>query len=285
MKNIALLLKTDTEKGIKCGREAIEILLENGCTLFAEEKHRDVIGEYSGITYTQENGLYEKAECVVVFGGDGTIMRAAHSTDLPILAINLGRIGYLAELETDELHLLKDLVDDRFTIDYRMRLRCVAYREKEQTVIYESSKILNEIVLSKGSHSAMPEIEVYCNDEEVGKYFSDGLICATPTGSTAYSLSAGGPLLDPSCGSFCISHICPQSFYAKSMVFGQRNVLTFRKGQRGHGDLFLTADGQLITEIKDGDEVLISRSKKDTKLIKIKKNKFYSVMRSKLSEK
>jgi NAD+ kinase len=133
-----------------------------------------------------------------------------------------------------------------------MRLRCTVSRGGE--VIYESHKILNEIVLSKGSHSAMPEIEVYCNDEEVGKYFSDGLICATPTGSTAYSLSAGGPILDPSCGSFCISHICPQSFYAKSMVFGQKNVLTFRKGKRGHGDLFLTADGQLITEIKDGDE-------------------------------
>jgi len=283
MKKIALLLKTDTEKGIMCGKEAIDILLDLGCTLFAEEKHKEIIGERQNLTYTSEKNLYNDAECVVVFGGDGTIMRAAHSTDLPILAINLGRIGYLAELETNELHLLKELADNNFTIDYRMRLRCTVCRGEE--VIYESHKILNEIVLSKGSHSAMPEIEVYCNDEEVGKYFSDGLICATPTGSTAYSLSAGGPILDPSCGSFCISHICPQSFYAKSMVFGQKNILTFRKGKRGHGDLFLTADGQLITEIKDGDEVLIARGKIETRLIKIKKKSFFRVMRSKLSEK
>ena len=282
MKNIALLLKTDTEKGITCGKEAIDFLLKNGCTLFIKENQRELIGERQNIIFTPEEALYDNAECVVVFGGDGTIMRAAHSTDLPILAINLGRIGYLAELETNELHLLKELVDDNFKIDYRFRLRCIVSRGKE--VVYESRKILNEIVLSKGSYSAMPEIEVYCNDEEVGKYFSDGLICATPTGSTAYSLSAGGPILDPHSGCFCISHICPQSFSAKSMVFHQHNVLTFRKGKRGHGDLFLTADGEFITEIKDGDEVLIARAKNETKLIKIKKNNFYSVMRSKLSE-
>jgi len=130
----------------------------------------------------------------------------------------------------------------------------------------------------------MPEIELVCNGEEVGKYFADGLIAATPTGSTAYSLASGGSIVDPGMECFCVTPIAPQSFYAKPLIFSGGSVLQFKKGVRGHGSLFLISDGDYVTEICDDDKVTVRKSVEGTKLIKIKKNNFYSVMRSKMTE-
>ncbi len=282
MKNIALLIKADKPEGISCAQRTIEILSEYGCNLYIDTVYKNMFAGRENIYYVDYSNIFDNAECVIVFGGDGTIMRAAHSTDLPILAINLGRIGYIAELETDELDLLKELVNDNFTLEYRMMLRCNVTRDGK--LVYETFDVLNEIGLSKDSYSSMPEIEFLCNGEEVGKYIADGLICATPTGSTAYSLAAGGSIVDTRMNCFCVTPVAPQSFYAKPLIFGGREVLQFKKGKRGHGKLLLVVDGDFIMELIENDVVTVSRSKRETKLIKIKKNNFYSVMRSKMTE-
>ena len=282
MKKIALVMKSDIAEGLALALKTVQILLGYGCTLYLKETERKIIGEYDNLEYRDEPHLFEDAECVVVLGGDGTIMRTAHKTRLPILGINLGRIGYLAELEPNELNLLKELVNDNFVTENRMMLEYSV--EKNGKCIGFDSPVMNEIVLSKGGHSVMPEIELICNNEEVGKYFADGLICATPTGSTAYSLSAGGSIVDPGMECFCITQVCPQSFYAKPLVFSGDSVLMFKKGKRGHGRLHLVADGDLITEIEDNDLVTVKKSDIKTTLIKVKKNNFYSVMRSKMTE-
>ncbi len=282
MKRIALVLKTDTDEGVTCAKKTVKFLLGRGCEVYADKIHKESIDEYEGVNYKDEQSIFDDAECVIVFGGDGTIMRVAHKTQLPILGINFGRIGYLAELESDELDLLDELVNDNFTLEYRMMLRCLVIRNER--VLYETSNVLNDIVLSKGNDPMMPEIELFCNGEEVGKYFADGIICATPTGSTAYSLSAGGSIVDTRLSCFCVTPVCPQSFYAKPLVFDGKSVLKFKKGKRGHGKLELVCDGQCVRDINDDDEVLIEKGLKETKLIKIKKNNFYSVMRSKMTE-
>lgn len=282
MKKIALVLKTDTDEGIDCSKKTVSFLLAHGCDVYVDKADREYVAELEGVNFADERHIFDEAECVVVFGGDGTIMRVAHRTHLPILGINFGRIGYLAELESDELGMLEELINDNFTLEYRMMLRCIVSRKER--LLYETSNILNDIVLSKGNDTMMPEIELYCNGEEVGKYFADGIICATPTGSTAYSLSAGGPIVDTRVGCFCVTPICPQSFYAKPLIFGCNSVLTFKKGKRGHGKLELICDGNLVREITDDDEVMVARGQKETRLIKIKKNNFYSVMRSKMTE-
>ncbi|MBR5314016.1 MAG: NAD(+)/NADH kinase [Clostridia bacterium] len=282
MKKIALVLKTDTDEGVVCAKKTIKFLLDYGCDVYTDVRNKEYVDEFDGIFYKDEQRVFDEVECVIVFGGDGTIMRVAHRTHLPILGINFGRIGYLAELESDELDLLEDLVNDNFSLEYRMMLRCIVSRNER--LLYETSNILNEIVLSRGSDTIMPEIELFCNGEEVGKYFSDGLICATPTGSTAYSLSAGGSIVDTRLNCFCVTPICPQSFYAKPLIFDGKSVLVFKKGKRGHGKIELMCDGQRIREIIEDDEVMIARGQKETKLIKIKKNNFYSVMRSKMTE-
>ena len=282
MKKIALVVRTDTEDSLSCVKEASEFLLGWGCTLYASEELSALLGHSDNVIYKAEKELFSDAECVVVFGGDGTIMRIAHKTRLPILSVNMGRIGYIAELEVDELYMLKELVNDNYTVENRMML---SYTVTKGGVTTEGeTPVLNEIMLSKGGYSVMPEVELICNKEEVGKYFCDGLICATPTGSTAYSLAAGGSIVDPGMECFSIAQICPQSFYAKPLIFGGTSVFEFRKGKRGHGRLFLVSDGEYITEISGGDSVTVKKSDLYTRLIKIKKNNFYSVMRSKMTE-
>lgn len=282
IKNLALIIKSDTQEGLETAKNTVDILGDLGCTMYLPFDDKVHIGDKECIVYTEEENVFSDAECVIVFGGDGTIMRAAHKTTLPILGINLGRIGYIAELETNELHLLAELVNGNYTVENRMMLSYGV----EKNGVYEEYAIpaLNEIVLSKGGHSVMPEIELICNGEEVGKYFADGLICSTPTGSTAYSLAAGGSIIDPGMECFAVSQICPQSFYAKPLVFGGNSILEFRKGKRGHGKLFLTSDGEFVTEIEEGDSVKVSKGCRYTRFVKIKKNNFYSVMRSKMTE-
>ncbi|MBE6717948.1 MAG: NAD(+)/NADH kinase [Ruminococcaceae bacterium] len=282
MKKIALVIKSDKDEGVSFALKTIQILLACNCTLYLKTEERNVLGEFDGVVYREEGQIFDDAECVIVLGGDGTIMRTAHKTRLPILGINLGRIGYIAELETNELNLLSELVNDNFTIENRMMLSYRVMKNGESMGL--DASVLNEVVLSKGGHSVMPEIELICNGEEVGKYFADGLICATPTGSTAYSLSAGGSIVDPGMECFCITQVCPQSFYAKPLIFSGESALTFKKGKRGHGRVHLVADGDFITEIEENDTVTVKKSDISTKLIKIKKNNFYSVMRSKMTE-
>lgn len=282
MKNIALFIKSDKDSALKCVADAVGILTDLGCTLYVDSANEYLGLKSNNIHYVPEDNLYDNAECVVVFGGDGTIMRAAHSTILPIIAVNLGRIGYLAELETDEVHLLKKIVDDDYTLDNRMMFKCLVQRDGKK--VFESSNILNDIVLTKGGYSEMPEVELFCDNEEVGRFIADGLICATPTGSTAYSLSAGGPIVAPNLELFCVSHICPQSFYAKPLVFDGRSVLVLKKGVRAHGRIHLVADGKIVSEIIDGDEIIVSKGEKVTKFISVKQKNRYSVMRSKMTE-
>lgn len=281
MKKIALSIKNDTEEGLSVARKTVDILSEQGCMLYLPVTDKKYIGDRKSVYYLDESSVFYDAECVIVFGGDGSIMRTAHRTRLPILGVNLGRIGYIAELETNELQLLKELVNDNFSIENRMMLNYLVEKNGEKTA---EANVLNEVVLSKGGYSVMPEIELMCNGEEVGKYFADGLICATPTGSTAYSLAAGGSIIDPGMECFGVSQICPQSFYAKPLIFGGTSVLKFKKGSRGHGKIILTADGVFVCEIESGDVVTVKKSDVYTKLIKIKKNNFYSVMRSKMTE-
>ncbi len=280
MKNFAIMTNIHKDKDLLYAKETVKLLTENGCSVYLSLGDKKYFEDLDGIAFKNDAELFSDAECVIVFGGDGTIMRAAHKTRLPILGINMGRIGYIAELETNELNLLTELINDNYSIEDRMMLTYTVERQGETIC----SNSLNDIVFSKGNFSVMPEIELVCNGEEVGKYFADGLIAATPTGSTAYSLTAGGSIVDPGMECFCVTQICPQSFYAKPLIFNGNSVLEFKKGKRGHGQLFITSDGNHICELMDDDRVVVKKSDVTTKLIRIKKNNFYSVMRSKMTD-
>ncbi|MHB1152290.1 MAG: NAD(+)/NADH kinase [Eubacteriales bacterium] len=264
MTKITVIPNRDKDPDLIYTGQVIKRLLSHGCEV--------AIDDISGATY------------VIVIGGDGSILRAARQTaplGIPLLCINLGRLGYMTELEIDELSLIDNLFCGNFTIEERMMLSVEIIHGDS---IFGPMNALNDAVVSNGAVSRMIDIDLYCGDSRVGRYRADGLICATPTGSTAYSLSAGGPVIDPQVGCICVTPVSPHSLRAKPMIFNDKSILEIRDNCTAHGDLYITIDGNENHRLDSGDMVRITRSSMTTCLIRIKKNRFYDILYKKMSE-
>jgi len=217
----------------------------------------------------------------IILGGDGSIMRAARRAapaGVPILGVNLGRVGYIAELEANEIEQIKSFFTGEYTIERRMMLDI---RIKNENRIMTA---LNDAVISNGAVSRMVELELYCNSNPVGKYHADGIIASTPTGSTAYSMSAGGPIIDPKIDCICITPVCSHSLRARPMIFSADSVLEIKDICVKHDNMYLTVDGNENIRLRRGDVVSITKSAMTTKLIRMKKDGFYSVLNRKMSD-
>jgi NAD+ kinase len=214
----------------------------------------------------------ENADFIAVLGGDGTIMRASHlacKLDKAVIGINLGRVGYMAELQSDEVHSLSEVFKGNFTEEKRMMLSVTANGRKEYA--------LNDAVIhAKSTH--MSKFLLKCNGSMVSLYRGDGLILATPTGSTAYSMSAGGAVVEPRLECICVTPICPQSPLARPLVFAADNVFTAIVESDG---CMLTVDGREPEMLKKGATVTIKKSEVGLRMIKLKEEGFYRVLRKK----
>lgn len=222
-------------------------------------------------------------DMVIAVGGDGTIIhcaRHAASSEKPILGINVGRLGFVAGLETDELDKLKNLVDGNYTIENRMMLEVRLENDGKQETYYA----LNDAVLARGSFSKILDLRVNFNDKNVCEYRADGLIIATPTGSTAYSLSAGGPVIDPSISCILLSPICPHSLLTRSVIFGPAARLSAFASSSYDSEIFLTIDGDTSIQIMDKQKIEFCRAKQTARIVNLKNNNFYEVVNEKLAE-
>ena len=217
-------------------------------------------------------------DLAVVLGGDGTLMHVAKAADgeLPILGINGGRIGFLAGLEIHQLDRLNRLIDGRYTTEQRMMLDVTlktADGDRRQFVA------LNEAVISRGHISRLIPLEVFSEDRSVITYRADGVIVATPTGSTAYSLSAGGPVVDPALNCMVLTPICPHSMHTRPYLFSDNVVLTITVGK----EAYLTVDGEEAVAVSEQDRVQIKRHEKVARTISLKdESAFYDVLTQKL---
>ncbi len=215
-----------------------------------------------------------KADAVVALGGDGTMLHAslcAVKHNLPIIGVNLGFVGYMTELDRGEIAMLSRLFEDNFTTEERMTLSIVTPNGCECLVLNDA------VVHSKGAN--MVSVRLNCEGADVGLYRGDGLIFATPTGSTAYSMSAGGAVIDPHLKCICVTPICPQSLVAKPMVFSPDRELTAEV--QGSG-CTVTLDGGEPIPLEAGAIIKIKRHSEPVKLIRLKDNEFFSVLRSKI---
>ena len=231
--------------------------------------------------YLSYDEIYSKAELVVVLGGDGFILdasRRAAPAGIPILGINLGRVGYMSELEIDELDLLEKYFSGEYRIDERAMLEVSVM--SGQNVKFSATG-LNDVVIANGSTARIIDLQLLDDGEEVSSYRADGLIIATPTGSTAYSLSAGGPIVDPKLSCFCVTPICPHSFDARPLVFPDTAKLEVKNICCREKILHLTVDGKATFDMFYGDVAKIQRSELTTKLVRIKSGGFYSKIRNK----
>lgn len=227
----------------------------------------------------------ENTSLAVVLGGDGSILRAAGKTSelgIPLLGVNLGRVGYMAEIEADDLASLDLMFEGKYRVESRMMLDVSILRGIE---CLRSMTALNDAVISNGAVARMVDIALDCDGVCSGMYHADGLIVATPTGSTAYSLSAGGPVVDPALDCFCVTPVSAHSLGARPMIFSATCELAVYECGTRESEMYLTVDGSENIRIERGSRIVLRRSDKVTKLIRIKNNGFYDTLIKKMSDK
>ncbi len=218
------------------------------------------------------------ADLIIAIGGDGTIMhiaKQAAASNTPVLGINSGKLGFLAGMEMDETHLLPHLFDGNYQTEDRMLLD-VAVEGCEGIYL-----AMNEAVVSRGALSRLVDLTVISSDNDVMRYRADGILVATPTGSTAYSLSAGGPVVDPRVPCMLLTPICPHSLYARSYVFKDDTVLRVQT-ENAREDTFLTVDGEAEVQLPAGGTVTVKRSPLTARLVRLKTQSFQEILQEKL---
>ncbi|MBP2633506.1 MAG: ppnK [Firmicutes bacterium] len=229
-----------------------------------------------------ENLLEEKIDIGLTIGGDGTLLNACRKVadrDIPVCGINIGRLGFLADIELAEL---ESKLDKILNNDYRIeeRLMIAAIIKREKTMTYVGSAI-NDIVVTKGGFARMLTLGLSIDDYLVANYQADGLIVSTSTGSTGYSLSAGGPIINPSLKLLLVTPICPHTLNARPMIISQDEEVRINIAA-SHTDIVLTFDGQDSYCLLPGDEVIVKKSPLIAQIIKFEDKNYYHTMRTKL---
>lgn len=231
-----------------------------------------------------EADLYSIPDALFVLGGDGTLLNAARCVaekNIPLLGINLGNLGFLTELEIDKLfNGLADLISGNYYIEERMMLEANVKRRGE---IIGNFHALNDIVITKGAFARMIEMNTYIDNNFFTTYPADGIIIASPTGSTAYSLSAGGPIVSPDIDIMIITPICPHTLYARPIIISHNQIIKVLLIS-DTGEVMLTVDGQDGFQLQKEDEILVKKSHLTTKLIKLRDRTFYDILREKLKD-
>ena len=288
IKRVAIITNYNiTEKALAAVTVA-EQFIKFGCEILIFAAARERLSRLHKLRpefiFDTPDKVHENADILVVLGGDGSILEAARRAALnktPILGINLGRLGFMAELEMDELKLLSRLFDGSYQIDERAMLGVEMIDNKGQRKL--ASFALNDAVVSGGSVARIVDLELIEGGERVTTYRADGLIVATPTGSTAYSMSAGGAVCDPSLACFCVTPICPHSLTARPLIFPDSATLELKNICVREKNLFLTIDGRTNYELLRGESVRITKSDKVTRLITLRERSFYNVLRQKMT--
>ena len=284
MKKFALLTNYSKDKRLVYTRMIKTYITENGGSYwiprYISEPDKDGDQRYDF------SDMPEDIECVLVLGGDGTLLQAARELlqrHIPLLGINLGTLGFLTSAEKSELpKCLDSVLDDSCSIDERMMLEGVAYHGSEKI---QMNIALNDVIIARAGFSRLVELKIYVNGELLSIYNADGIIVSTPTGSTGYSLSAGGPIIFPQTDVMVITPICPHSLQARSLVVSGEDRIMIEIGRRRktqREEAMVTFDGRSAQELETGDRIEIYKAQETTQLIRLKGRSFYQVLQNKI---
>lgn len=261
----------------------LNVLNNESCTVyFSNEYQNELAGE--SCKFAEEKMLYEICDIAIAVGGDGTTMKVARNAAVhgkSALGINGGRLGFLSTVEKNELSLLKCVASGDYTVDDRIMLKAEVFENRHLKSTYHC---LNDAVLSRGDFSRLIDFDVKSDNRELLRVRADGVIFSTPTGSTAYSLAAGGPVLSPDLDCFVITSICPHSLMDRSIVVNSKNSLIISVCSDVSNDAVLTCDGEKPVLIPNNSYVKISLSEYKAHLIKIKPDNFYEIVKKKIVE-
>ncbi len=280
MKKVILTPNPYRDEGFHTVREAKRILEEAGietriCLPFEVDRNYELP---SDLRFSRLDREIHYADMIICFGGDGTILHMAKTATragLPILGVNIGTMGFMAELENTELHLLSRLAKDDYTIDKRMMLDVTVMRDRDY-IFHDIC--LNDVVFTKGAVARIVHLKVECDGIQAMECGGDGIIVSTPTGSTAYSLSAGGPIVEPDAHSIIINPICAHDIGSRCMVASDRRIITVCMTQNARRNAYLSVDGGKSLRMNMGDIATIRKSKLETKLVRLKDTSFFDVV-------
>ncbi|MGE5329133.1 MAG: NAD(+)/NADH kinase [Deltaproteobacteria bacterium] len=256
-------------------------LVSHGVELLLPENTTEIT-EISCIRVNEEQ-LIDYSDIVISLGGDGTFLRIAKKAskyNKPILGINIGHLGFLTEADKQDIDMVsKLLVEGNYTIKERMLLEGRIVNESNNM---ETNIALNDVVISRGSISRMINISILLDGQKIDEFPADGLIISTPIGSTAYSLSAGGPIVEPDMKLILVTPICPHTLHARSLILSDERIVTVSVDDKNQNECILTLDGQKTFKLKGTDIIEIKKSQFSLKYIKLPEKNFFDTIRKKL---
>lgn len=263
--------------------DVTEILGRYGCKFNVPKRCIDSITGSEISICDSETQAIEHSDFVVSIGGDGTILRTAKEAAIfgkAVLGVNCGRVGFVAGLEPSELDKLSNLFSGEYIVDERMMLDVAVISGGSTTRRYA----LNDITVTHGTISRMVDLDVCLNGEFINSYRADGLILATPTGSTAYSLSAGGPVIEPHMKCILLTPICPHSLFSRSVLFSDTSNVTITRGEQSRAEPYVTFDGKESVVLEPDGKVKVLRADVTAKFIRVNSKNFYRILNDKLNE-
>ncbi len=283
MKRVVLTPNPYRDKNFNTARQAMQILKNAGmevrmCLPFEVDKTCELPKD---LYFHRLDKEIVQADVVICFGGDGTILHMAKTAtkhNVPILGVNIGTMGFMAELESGELGELARLAKDDYTIDSRMMLDVTVQRDRD--IIFHEL-CLNDVAITKGTVARIVHLSVECDGVQAMECGGDGVIVATPTGSTAYSLSAGGPFVEPETHNILVTPVCAHDIGSRCIVASDRRVITVKVTGNARRNAFLSVDGGKSLRLSIGDKTTVCKSRKETKLIRLKDRSFYDVINMK----
>lgn len=286
MKNVILTPNPYRDKNFHTVRAAMQILRDSGlnprlCLPFEVDRSYDLPRD---LRFSRLERELPNAEMVICFGGDGTILHMAKTATrkgIPILGVNIGTMGFIAELESTELDKLALLAKGEYTLDSRMMLDVTVQRDRD--IIFHDI-CLNDVVVTKGAVARIVHLAVKCDGVTAMQSGGDGVIVSTPTGSTAYSFSAGGPIVEPDAKNIIITPICAHEVGSRSIVASDKRTVTVEMIQNARRNAYLSVDGGRAVRLNMGDVATIKKSNLETKLVRLKDRSFYDVVSAKFQK-
>lgn len=283
MKKVILTPNPYRDKNFQTVRAAARILESSGletkfCLPFEVDKTFELPKDLEFHRLEKE---LPHTDLVICFGGDGTILhmaKAATKHGIPILGVNIGTMGFMAELESNEMDRLKQIAMGNYRIDHRMMLDVTVRRDRE--VLFRDI-CLNDVVITKGAVARIVHLSVRCDGVQAMECGGDGIIIATPTGSTAYNLSAGGPIVEPEARSIMITPICAHDMRSRCIVTSDKRVISVGLIRNARRNAFLSVDGGKALRLNMGDITTVRKSNMETKLLRLKERSFFDVLNTK----
>lgn len=283
LKKIAIIPNLTKHGAFEAAVSATELLQQDGAEVCMAENVHSVFDNGKIVYKKDHQSLAEYCDVIITVGGDGTIIHASKHASLakkPLLGINMGRLGFVAGLEPNELFELKRLITGDYTTERRQMLR-VTYRSNDTT---KSFFALNDAVISRGSLSKMTDLDIYLGKSYICHYRADGLIVSTPTGSSAYALSAGGPVIEPTMNCTLLTPICSHSLFSRPILFNSDSRIIVSPRTDGDSEVYLSIDGENPIRLLQHDLVEIVSAEIYTELVVLKDTTFYKVLNDKFTE-